>query len=80
VATYKGTLQGSAAAYVLDDHHVFEAHRPMLVCGNTAAMVGDSWLGRHFEVRGDRSRHFGLFPCGPAAPAATAAAPSGACC
>ena len=47
-----------------------------------AAMVGDSWLGRHFEVIGDRSTHYGLFACGPApAPAAAAATSAGgACC
>ena len=24
-------------------------------------MVGESWLGKHFEVIGDRSIHFGKF-------------------
>ena len=42
-------------------------------------MVGDSWLGQHFEVIGDRSRHYGLFKCGPAPEAAPAAASGGAC-
>lgn len=51
MATYKGTLPGSPNAYTLDDHHHFETGRPMLVCGNTAAMVGDSWLGQHFTVQ-----------------------------
>jgi SAM-dependent methyltransferase len=64
VATYKGTVAGSEGAYTLDSGHTFEAGRPMLVCGNTAAMVGEgglSWLAPHFEVRGDRSVHFGKF-------------------
>jgi hypothetical protein len=26
-----------------------------------AAMVGDSWMGKHFEVVGDRSTHYGKF-------------------
>ena len=63
VAVYKGTVPGHRHAYQLDDHHRFETGRPMLVCGNSAAMVGDSWLGKHFTVTGDRSTHFGLFPC-----------------
>jgi len=50
---------------MLDDHHIFETNRPMLVCGNTASMVGDSWLKKHFDIAGDRTTHFGLFDCGP---------------
>ena len=48
-----------------------EKGRPMLVCGNTAAMLGEdgiSWLSQHFDVIGDRSVHFGLFgACGSGA-------------
>ena len=36
----------------------------MLVCGNTYAMLGETWLAPHFKLIGDRSQHFGLFPCG----------------
>ena len=36
-----------------------------------AAMVGESWLASHFEVVGDRSKHFGPFAGrGSAAPPA----------
>jgi len=85
VAYYNGTIQGSPDKYALDDHHIFETNKPMLVCGNTASMVEDSWLKPHFKVVGDRSHHFGLFPCGPAPTAAAAVeasscAPGGACC
>ncbi|KAI3425190.1 hypothetical protein D9Q98_008959 [Chlorella vulgaris] len=76
---YKGTIPGAPHSYVLDDHHTFQAGKWYEVCGNTAAMVGDSWMGKHFEVVGDRSTHYGLFACGPA-PAAAPAAPGGACC
>jgi len=83
VAFYKGTIADSAAFYALDDHHVFEAGRPMLVCGNTAAMVANSWLKNHFTVVGDRNVHYGLFDCStPAAVGSPAAASAGggACC
>lgn len=83
VAVYKGTLEGAPSAYSLDDHHRFEKGKPMLVCGNTASMVQETWLSKHFDVTGDRSVHFGLFPCGPAPAAAggaAACAPGGACC
>ena len=62
-AKYLGTLQGSPHAYTLDDHHMFETGKWYEVCGNTASMVGESWLGKHFQVIGDRSTHYGLFDC-----------------
>jgi hypothetical protein len=84
VATYLGTIPESPHQFVLDDHHVFKTGQPMLVCGNSAAMVQDTRYGKHFKVTGDHSTHFGPFDCGPLASAATgstgSAAPSGACC
>ncbi|MCP4501370.1 MAG: methyltransferase domain-containing protein [Deltaproteobacteria bacterium] len=65
VATYLGNLDGGKL-FVLDDHHIFEAHRPMLVCGNTAAMLQETRFASYFKVDGDRSRHFGLFDCSTA--------------
>eukprot|EP01023_Acetabularia_acetabulum_P065429 TRINITY_DN865_c1_g1_i6.p1 TRINITY_DN865_c1_g1~~TRINITY_DN865_c1_g1_i6.p1 ORF type:complete len:406 (-),score=82.93 TRINITY_DN865_c1_g1_i6:254-1471(-) len=88
-AVYKGTIEGHKHSYTLDDHHHFLTGKPMLVCGNTAAMVGEegiSWLAPHFEVVGDRSVHYGLFECGDggfsvAAPSAqTPPAKGGGCC
>jgi SAM-dependent methyltransferase len=79
---YKGTMKGSTHAYRLDDHHEFQTGKWYEVCGNTASMVGESWMGKHFEVVGDRDVHYGLFgACGTAggvAPAAPAA--GGSCC
>lgn len=86
VAIYNGTIPGHKHAYELDDHHRFVAHKPMLVCGSTAAMVGDSWLGQHFKVTGDRSVHYGLFDCGVGTDTAVCAddgaanASGGGCC
>lgn len=76
VVTYRGTAAEAPVHFVLDDRHVFEAGRPMLVCGNTADMLSGSRYAAHFEVRGDKSRHFGLFDCSTpmAVPGATAAA------
>lgn len=77
---YKGTIPGQPHEYTLDDHHTFQAGKWYEVCGNTASMCGESWMGSHFEVAGDRTVHYGLFACGPApAPAAAAAAPAAAC-
>ena len=77
VATYRGGVEGQRHTFTLDDHHVFEAGRPMRVCGNSAAMVQATRYGRYFDVAGDRSVHFGLFDC---APAASGEAAAGACC
>ena len=68
VATYLGTIEDAAHAFVLDDHHRFETGRPMLVCGNTAAMLAATRYAPHFRVdRRHATTHYGLFDCGPAA-------------
>ena len=64
---YRGTIETHPRVFPLDPAHRFEAGKPERVCGNTAAMVADTRFAPHFEVTGDRSRHFGLFPCAPAA-------------
>ena len=52
----------------------------MLVCGNTAAMVQQTRYGRHFRVDGDRTRHFGLFDCGPVSAVAPSKSDGTSCC
>ena len=66
VATYLGTIADQPQAFDLDDHHHFIAHKPMLVCGNTADMLAQTRYAPHFRVQGDKNRHFGLFDCAPA--------------
>ena len=84
VATYKGSLPDAGAVFWLDDHHAFEAGRPERVCGNTARMLSDTRFADHFDVAGDTSVHYGLFPCGPTLAtqqhAETAPRPAGGCC
>ena len=65
VATYLGTIPEAPHRFILDDHHTFHTGKPMLVCGNSAAMVQDTRFGEHFRVDGDRSVHFGAFDCEP---------------
>eukprot|EP00455_Lapot_gusevi_P004494 TRINITY_DN1185_c0_g3_i1.p1 TRINITY_DN1185_c0_g3~~TRINITY_DN1185_c0_g3_i1.p1 ORF type:complete len:355 (-),score=83.02 TRINITY_DN1185_c0_g3_i1:67-1131(-) len=77
VAYYRGTLPGAPHKFVLDDHHVFQTNKRKLVCGNTASMLADSWLGQHFVIEGDRSVHYGLFDCSPAG---SSGSTSGGCC
>ncbi|HUS23647.1 MAG TPA: methyltransferase domain-containing protein [Candidatus Binatia bacterium] len=77
VAHYLGTLPEFPHHFALDDHHLFETGRPMLVCGNTADLLAQTRYHRHFRVEGDKSRHYGLFDC---APAAAPAGSTAACC
>ncbi|MDZ4151180.1 MAG: methyltransferase type 11, partial [Methylicorpusculum sp.] len=65
VAVYKGTLPEHPHAFDLDDHHHLETGRPLRICGNTADMLGLSRYAEHFELWGDKTRHFGLFDCAP---------------
>jgi arsenite methyltransferase len=79
VAVYLGSLGHHPHRFALDDHHLFERGRPMLVCGNTADMLSQTRYAPHFEVRGEKRMHYGLFDCGPKG---TALPPSisGGCC
>jgi SAM-dependent methyltransferase len=82
VAYYQGTIPGLPHQFILDDHHVFFTGKPMLVCGNTASMLTNTRFGKHFKIVGDKSRHFGPFPCGPtpAASKADGVKTGGSCC
>jgi len=81
VAYYLGTIPDHKHRFALDDHHTFRTGMPMLVCGNTAAMVGETRFGKHFRVIGDISTHYGPFDCGaPVEAGGDVACGSGCCC
>ena len=80
VARYRGTIPGAPHAFALDDHHLLRTGMPMLVCGNTAAMLGETRFAPHVEIIGDRSTHYGLFDCGPTPVAVGDASTTGSCC
>lgn len=65
VAYYRGGIENAETIFALDDHHIFELNKPMLVCSNTARMLKQSRFSSYFEVIGDESKHFGLFDCVP---------------
>ncbi|MDR2493362.1 MAG: methyltransferase domain-containing protein [Coriobacteriales bacterium] len=77
VAYYLGTIPGHPHYFDLDDHHRFFTGQPMLVCGNSAAMLQDTRFGRAFKVTGDRSVHYGAFDCSGSG---NADGGSGSCC
>ncbi len=79
VASYLGTIHEHPHNFELDDHHLFETHRPLRVCGNTADMLSGSRYAEHFQILGEKTRHFGLFDCTPG-PQSDATGSNGACC
>jgi SAM-dependent methyltransferase len=83
VAVYNGTLAGHPHFFDLDDQHRFFCGKPMLVCGNTAAMLHDTRYAAYFKIMGDRSVHYGAFDCAPASVKVNDAegnCSGGACC
>lgn len=63
VAIYGGGIPEFPHSFQLDDHHIFQTGRPMLICGNTAAMIEETRYAPYFRVIGDRSVHYGAFDC-----------------
>ena len=63
VAYYQGIIPHFPHEFRLDDHHLFIAHKPMLVCGNTASILTKTRFAKHFKIIGDRSIHYGPFNC-----------------
>jgi hypothetical protein len=72
-----GTIPEWPHYFDIDNHHRLLTDKPMLVCGNTAAMLQETRYAEHFLVNGDRSVHYGPFDCAPAADKESA---GGVCC
>ncbi|MDZ7720538.1 MAG: methyltransferase domain-containing protein [Balneolaceae bacterium] len=80
VAVYNGTIPHAPHRFELDDHHIFETGKPMLVCGNTAAMLEETRFADHFTISGDRSVHYGAFDCGDSISFSSGENAEGSCC
>jgi arsenite methyltransferase len=61
IATYQGTIPHAPHDFKLDEHRTFVTNKPVPVSGNTAAMLTDTRYSDHFQVQGDRTRHYGPF-------------------
>ncbi|ACL21136.1 Methyltransferase type 11 [Desulfitobacterium hafniense DCB-2] len=61
IAVYNGSIASSPHFFDLDDHHRFFTGKPLLVCGNTAAMLAKTRFASAFRVIGNRSTHYGVF-------------------
>lgn len=80
VTYYKGTIPECPHTFILDDHHVFKAEKPVIVCGNTASMLSKTRFTEHFRIVGDTSRHHGLFDCGSSEGVEKRDNMTGSCC
>ena len=58
---YKGSIEGCAHAFDLDDHHHFPKGKMMTVCGNTYMMLNDTRFKNHFDFYGNWDTHYGIF-------------------
>lgn len=66
---YKGSIEHHPDTFVLDQHHVIEAHKMFPVCGNTYRMLSDTRFAGHFDFFGTWDNHFGVFEgCGTVMP------------
>jgi ubiquinone/menaquinone biosynthesis C-methylase UbiE len=79
-AKYLGTIKESSDKFALDDHHIFKTGKPMMVCGNTASMLQETRYKDHFEITGDRSVHYGVFPCDCSNTDIKSEKPASGCC
>ncbi len=62
---YKGTIDGQASSFDLDDHHNFPTGKFASVCGNTYMMLKDTRLADHFDFYGNFDTHYGIYEgCG----------------
>ncbi len=81
---YLGSAPWLADAFSFDKSSVFETGRLQPVDGNTAHMLGNSRLARHFEIVGERDVHLGSFQAATRDSGlpfdADAVASTGSCC
>lgn len=81
---YKGTMPDTPEVFWLDGHHEIKKGEDFKICGNSWKMLHDTRFKKHFDFKGDFSKHLGIFDgCGGAAPwnvAASKGSTGGSCC
>ncbi len=69
---YRGGIPHHEDVFHLDAHHSFPRGEVVPVCGNTLRMLSDTRLKPYFELIGDFTRHYGIYPgCGTSNPFVT---------
>jgi arsenite methyltransferase len=61
IGYYRGGIAGSESSYQLDDENLFVKDVGLVVSGNTARILLETWLNKYFEVQGDQSVHYGVW-------------------
>lgn len=61
-AVYLGNHRGDPNNFLLDEQFNFPKGDKIPICGNTAVILRESRYATSFEVTGDRSNHYGLYP------------------
>lgn len=80
IAIYRGGIKYSENVFTLDNEHIFEKNRPVMICGNTARILSRSRFNRYFEIIGSFDEHFGAFIPGEKPPKADNVKKSSPCC
>jgi SAM-dependent methyltransferase len=62
-AVYRGNLPGHPHTFTLDNCHTFPRGKVVPVCGNTAEMLNATRYAPYFDVIGNKTVHYGMFPC-----------------
>jgi len=66
---YKGGIQNSENAFILDKHHFIEKGKVFPVCGNTWRMLHETRFKDYFDFIGNWDTHYGIFEgCGSILP------------
>jgi len=79
IALYRGGIPEEQHFFSLDNHHRFQRNKPVPVCGNTADMLSATRYSPYFLLTGDKTIHYGLFPCVETGQQSTSA-PVASCC
>jgi len=78
---YQGGMANSAAAFELDEHHLFHTGEQVAVCGNSYRMLKESRFAPYFGFSGDFSVHRGIFTgCGGESPFEGLESGGASCC
>lgn len=63
IALYCSGMPEQRHAFNLDNCHRFQRNKPVPVCGNTADMLSITRYSPYFLLMGNKTTHYGLFPC-----------------
>jgi SAM-dependent methyltransferase/sulfatase maturation enzyme AslB (radical SAM superfamily) len=60
---YQGGVPRQEDCFILDKEHQIAKGKQFAVCGNTYRMLNETRFAKHFDFKGDWSKHKGIFDC-----------------